>query len=329
VNFRVLFIVATVSFAVAASSAWAQQANNIPIVAYLSSTADTNDPLVEAWRQGLREQGYVDGQNLRFEFRTALGHFNRLPGLAEELVKLKVDVIVVGTGIAAQAARHATSTIPIVTAVLDPISSGLVTNLAHPGGNVTGLSGMSNALLAKRLQLVKESIPRIKRVAVLWKPDNYPSEKIREEIRENLEAAAGSLSIELKFVAARTPEEFDPAFSAVSQMHAQALYLVESPLFYVYRITLAELALKARLPTISAARNYTDVGTLISYGANYSDQLRRSAVYVDKILKGAKPGDLPIEQPTKFELVVNLRTAKTLKITIPQSILLQADEVIR
>ena len=328
-SFHILLVVATLSFAVADTSAWGQRSNNIPIVAYLASTTSSDDPLNIAWRQGLRELGYVDGQNIRLEFRTALGHFDRLPSLAEELVKLKVDVIFVANLVTAQAATRATSTIPIVTALFDPLSSGFVTNLAHPGGNVTGVSGMSSALLAKRLQLLKESIPQIKRVAVMWKPDIYSSNKIRQVIREDLEAAARSLSIELKFVDVRTPDEFEPAFSTIDRTHAQAVYFIESPFFYVHRITLAALALKARIPTIAAARNYTDEGTMMSYGANYAEQLRRSAVYVDKILKGAKAGDLPIEQPTKFELVVNLRTAKALGITIPQAILLQADEVIR
>jgi putative ABC transport system substrate-binding protein len=260
--------------------------------------------------------------------RTAQEHPDRLPSLAEELVQLDVDVIVVTNALAAQALRRATSTIPIVVALFDPTAIGLVTNLAHPGGNVTGLSSMNLELRAKRLQLLKETIPGLTRVAVLWNPAMFPT-RLQTKFVEDLKAAAHSLSIELKFVVAQKPEEFAPAFSAVSRAHAQALYLIENPLFYVHRMTLAKLTLKARLPAIYASRTFADDGGLMSYGADYADQMRRSAVYVDKILKGAKPGDLPIEQPTKFDLVVNLKTAKALGITIPQSILVRADEVIR
>ena len=201
----------------------------------------------------------------------------------------------------------------------------MVTNLAHPGGNVTGLSLMTADLGAKRLQLLKEAIPRLTRVAVLWNPDTPWHPKVIEDLK----AAAPSLSINLSFVAARTPEEFGPAFSAASRAHAQALYVIESPFFFTHRTTLLELASKARLPVIYGEREFVEAGGLMSYGTNVGDLFRRSAGYVDKILKGAKPGDLPIEQPTKFELVVNLKTAKALGLTIPESILLRADEVIR
>jgi putative ABC transport system substrate-binding protein len=204
----------------------------------------------------------------------------------------------------------------------DPVGSGLVVSLGHPGGNVTGLSLMSTDISTKRLQLLKDTIPRLTRVAAIWNPDTPFHPKVVEELK----AAAPSLSIELKFVSARSPEEFGPAFSAISRAHAQALYMMDDPVFLTHRMTLTKLASKARLPVISAQRQY---GGLLSYGANFGDLFRRSAGYVDKILKGAKPGDLPIEQPTKFELIVNLKTAKILGITIPQSILLRADEVIR
>jgi putative ABC transport system substrate-binding protein len=325
---RNLLLALALNLAVAATHAWAQQTNKVPIVGYLAVAAGPDDPLFMAWRQGLRELGYVEGRTIRFEFRTAQGHPDRLPGLAEELVQLNVDVFFAANLLTAHAAKRATSTIPIVVALIDPVASGLVTNLAHSGGNVTGLSSMTSELRAKRLQLLKETMPRLARVAVLWNPANLPT-PLQTKFVEDLKAAARSLSIELKFVGAQTPEEFDAAFSAVSRGRAQALYLQESPLFYVHRKTLAKLASKARLPTIYASRTFADEGGLMSYGVNYADQMRRSAVYVDKILKGAKPGDLPIEQPTKFELVVNLKTAKALGITIPQSILLQADEVIR
>jgi putative ABC transport system substrate-binding protein len=322
---RNLLLALALNLAVAATHAWAQQTNKVPVVGLLTVGASPDDPLFAVWRQGLRELGYEEGRNLKSEFRTA-DHPDRLPGLAEELVQLKVDVIVATSTPAAQAVKRATSTIPIVMSlVADPVGSGLVANLAHPGGNVTGLSSMVAELSAKRLQLLKETIPRLIRVAVLWNPDMPWHAKGIEELK----AAAPSLSVELSFVGVRTPEDFDPAFSAVSRARAQAMYLLDSPLLYVHRMTLAKRASKARLPTIHQSRTYTDAGGLVSYGANYADLMRRSAGYVDKILKGAKPGDLPIEQPTKFELVVNLKTAKALGITIPQSILLQADEVIK
>jgi putative ABC transport system substrate-binding protein len=245
--------------------------------------------------------------------------------LVADLVQRKVDVIVADSTVAARAAKRATSTIPIVMAVVaDPVGSGLVASLAHPGGNATGLSVMLIELSAKRLQLLKETIPRLTRVAVLWNPDTpYHPKAI-----EDLKAAAPALSIELSFMGVRTPEEFGPAFSAVSRAHAQALYVIDDPVFFTHRMTLLKLASKGRLPAIYGQKEFTEEGGLMSYGTDFGDLFRRSAGYVDKILKGAKPGDLPIEQPTKFELVVNLKTAKALGITIPQSISQRADEVI-
>ena len=235
-------------------------------------------------------------------------------------------MIVVGGTPAAQAAKRATSTIPIVLAIIaDPVGSGLVASLAHPGGNVTGLSLMTTDLSAKRLQLLKEAIPRLTRVAVLWNPDTPYSPNVIEELK----AAAPSLSIELKFVSIQTPEQIVPGFSAVKRTRAQALCVLTDPQFVLQRRKFVELALKAELPTIYGLREFVDEGGLMSYGANLRDSFRRSAGYVDKILKGAKPGDLPVEQPTKFEFVVNLRTAKALGLTIPQSILQRAVEVIQ
>ena len=285
-----------------------------------------DDKDVQGLRQGLREAGYVEGRDVVIEWRSANGDYARIPELAADLVQRKVDVIVVETTVAAHAVKRATSTIPIVMAVVaDPVGSGLVANLAHPGGNVTGLSNMQAELSAKRLQLLKEAIPRLTRVAVLWNPATpWHSKAIAD-----LKAAAPSLSIELSFVGARTPEEFGPAFSSISRAHAQALFVLDDAQFVAHQMTLLKLASKARLPTSYSERPFVVEGGLMSYGANIHDLNRRSAGYVDKILKGAKPGDLPIEQPTKFELVVNLKTAKALGITIPQSILLQADEVIK
>ena len=280
----------------------------------------------QAFRQGLRDAGYAEGRDVVIEWRSANGDYDRLPQLAADLVQSKVDVIVVESTPAARAVKRVTSTIPIVMAVVgDPVGSGLVAGLGHPGGNVTGLSMMMTELSAKRLQLLKEGIPRLTRVAVLWNP----ATPYHPKAVEDLKAVAPSLAIELSFVGVRTPEQFDPALSAVSRAHAQALYVLDAPLFFTHRTTLLKLASKARLPVISLSTGFTDAGALMSYGPNLSDVFRRSAGYVAKILKGAKPGDLPIEQQTKFELVVNLKTAKALGITIPESILLQADDVIR
>ena len=280
----------------------------------------------QAFRHGLRDAGYVEGRDVVIEWRYANGDFDRAPELAADLVQRKVDVIVVESTIAARAVMRATSTIPIVMALVsDPVGSGLVTSLAHPGGNVTGLSTMSIEHSAKRLQLLKETIPRLSRVAVLWNPTTPYHPKVIEELK----AAAPALSIELSLAAARAPEQINPAFSAVSRAHAQALYVIEGGIFFAHRTTLLKLASNARLPAIYGEREYVDEGGLMSYGANLRDLYRRSAGYVDKILKGTKPGDLPIEQPTKFELVVNLKTAKALGIAIPESILLRSDEVIR
>jgi putative ABC transport system substrate-binding protein len=280
----------------------------------------------QAFRAGLLDLGYVDGRDMVIEWRTANGDYARLPELAADLVHLRVDVIVVQGTAAAQAVKRATSAIPIVMAVVaDPVGSGLVANLAHPGGNVTGLSTMVVDLSAKRLQLLKEAIPRLTRVAVLGNPATPYYSKAVEDLKD----AVPSLSIALNFVTARTPEELGPAFSAASRAHDQTLYVIDDAFFVNRRAMLVKFASKARLPAIYGFRLYVDEGGLMSYGPNYEDIVRRSAGYVDKILKGAKPGDLPIEQPTKFELVVNLKTAKALGITIPQSILLRADEVIR
>jgi putative tryptophan/tyrosine transport system substrate-binding protein len=280
----------------------------------------------QAFRQGLRDAGYLEGRDVVIEWRSADGDYARLPALAADLVQRKVDVIFADTTLATRAVKHATSTIPVVFALpADPVGSGLVASLAHPGGHVTGLSTILTDLAAKQLQLLKEVIPRLSRVAVLWDPDQLWHAKAIEELK----AVAPSLSIQLSIVGARTPVEFGPAFPAVSRAQATALYLPDSPLFVANRTTLLKLASKSRLPAIFSERKWVDEGGLMSYGANYVDQLRRAAGYVDKILKGAKPGDLPIEEPTRLELVVNLKTAKALGLTIPESILLRADEVIR
>lgn len=280
----------------------------------------------QAFRQRLRNAGYVEGRDVVIEWRSANGDYARLPQLAADLVERRVDVIVTDTTPATRAAQRATSTIPIVMAIVaDPVGDGLVASLSQPGGNVTGLSIMLAELSAKRLQLLKEAMPSLTRVVALWNPPTpYHAKAV-----ENLKAVAPSLAIELSFVSVRTPEEIVPAFEAVNRAHAQALYVIDSPPFFTHRTTLLRLAAKARLAVVSGERPYADEGGLMSYGPSYEDQLRRSADYVDKILKGAKPSGLPIEQPAKFTLIVNLKTARLLGITISESIMLRADEVIR
>src|SRR5262245_13888465 len=263
----------------------------------------------QAFRQGLRDAGHSEGRDVAIEWRSAGGDYARLPKLAADLVESKVDVIVADITVATQAAKAATATIPIVMAVVaDPVGSGLVPNLARPGGNVTGLSIMLAELSVKRLQLLKETMPTLTRVGVVWNP----ATPWHARAVENLKGAARSLAIELSFASVRTPEEIGPALGAVSRAQAQAVFVVDGPPIFTHRTTFLRLASQARLPVISGERQYPDEGGLISFGPDYEDQLHRSAAYVAKIFKGAKPGDLPVQQPTKFELAVNLRTAKGL-----------------
>jgi len=279
----------------------------------------------QAFRQGMRDAGYVEGRDVVVEWRSAEGDYARLPQLAADLVERKVDVIVADTTQATQAARGATSTVPIVMAIVaDPVGSGVVTNLSQPGGNITGLSIMLAELSGKRLQLLKDAMPRLAKVGVLWNPPTAYHAKALE----NLKAVAPSLAMELSLMSARTSEEIGPAFEAFNRAHAEALFVLDCPPFFTHRTTILKLAMKARLPVISGERPYADEGALMSYGPSYEDQLRRSTEYVDKILKGGKPGSLPIAQPTKFDLVINLKTAKALGLTIPPSLLARADQVI-
>ena len=277
-------------------------------------------------RQGLRDAGYVEGRDITIEWRSANGDDDQVPRLAADLVGRKVDVIVVGGNAATLALKRATSTIPIVMALsADPVGSGLVTSLARPGGNVTGLSPMMEELTTKRLQLLKEAVPGATRVAVLWNP-GLP---VYVTILKDIKAAAPLLSIEPRFVEVRGLHDLNRAFTAIGQEHSQALYVVEGPFVWAHLTRLLDLVSKARLPAISGGRDFADRGGLMSYGTNVDDLFHRAAVYVDKILKGAKPADLPIEQPTRFEFVINLKTAKALRLTIPQSVLVRADKVIR
>jgi len=279
----------------------------------------------QQFRQGLREARYSEGKDLMIEWRLAEGNYDRVPGLISDLIQRKVEVIVVDSTVGTEVAKRFTSTIPIVMAlVVDPVGSGLINSLPYPGGNVTGLSMMTTELNSKRLQLLKEMSPQLSRAAVLWNPEH----PFHAQVVKDLKAVAPSLSIELTSVGMRTEEQFGPGFAEVSRAKAQALYVVEDPIFFAHRMTLLKLAATARLPTIHELRRFPEAGALMSYGPNLHDLFRRAAIYVDRILKGAKPADLPVEQPTKFELVINLKTAQALGLTVPQSLLARADEVI-
>ncbi len=305
----------------------AQQAPKTAKIGWLNpATPAAIEHLVEAFRKGLRELGHVEGKTFVLEFRHADASADRLPDLARELVSLKVDVIVVAGDSAIAAAKQQTQTIPIVMAAsTDPLGTGFVASLARPGGNVTGLSNISPELSGKRLELLKEAVPGLSRVAFLWNPD------VRGAVLDynRAEGAARSLRLQLQsFEAARTAD-LDRAFLAMTQQHAQALIVASpNPVTFSNRGRIASFALKNRLPSMYANRDYVDAGGLISYGPSVPDLFRRAAIFVDRILKGAKPADLAVEQPTKFELVVSLKTAKGLGLTIPPPLLQRADQVI-
>jgi len=311
-------------------AAEAQQAAKVARIGYLSLNRAGNPHLHEAFRQGLRDLGYVEGRNVVIEYRDAEGKPERLPALAAELVALKVDVIVAAEGTPpALAATQATRTLPIVfTTVGDPVTSGLVTSLARPGGNVTGLSLLFPELVGKGLEHLKQAVPGVSRVAVLLQPGAVP-ERTYKDILKEADVAARALGVRLQVVEARGPADIDRAFSDMTRGRAGALTVLSTPMFASERRRLVDLAAKNRLPTVFSFRVYVDAGGLMSYGPNTVDLFRRAATYVDKILKGAKPADLPVEQPTKFELVINMKTAKALGLTIPQSLLGRADQVIQ
>ncbi len=309
-------------------AASAQQAGKVPRVAYLSaSSAASATGMVEAFRQGLRELGYVEGRNILMEYRWADGRFDRLPALAAELARLTVNVIVASNTPAALAARDATSTIPIILVTSgDPVGSGLVASLARPGGNVTGLSLTPTlAISGKQLELLKEAFPTVSHVAVLANPANPPTAHLLRET----ELAARALGLRLRVVQVREPKDFDDAFATMKNERVPALLVIPDPLVNDNRGRIVAFAATNRLPAIYPYSTFVDVGGLMSYGVDLSDLNRRAATYVDKILKGAKPAELPVEQPTKFDLVINLKTVKTLGLTIPPSLLARADQVIR
>ena len=313
-----------------AAAAWplaarAQQTGKISRIGVLNNGGAA---VSVALLQGLHALGYTEGRNLTVEVRFADWKLDRLPALAAELVALKVDVIVAGATPAARAAKQATSTIPIVALSMgDPVNDELVASLGSPGGNVTGTTFLGPELVAKRFGLLKQAIPGVSRVAALWHPGAYGERTMKGFLTE-IDIAAPSLGVQLQLVQALGPEDFDTAFSAMAGGHADALIVLPSPMLYAEHRRIVELAAKNRLPAMYQAREFVDAGGLMAYGANLPDLARRAARYVDKILKGAKPADLPVEQPTKFELLVNLKTARELGLTIPREFLLLADEVI-
>lgn len=307
----------------AATAAEAQQAVEMPRVGYLSPSPNAQQDL---FRQELRRLGYVEGKTVALEYRTAAGEFDRLPALAAELVRLNVDVIVAQVTQAAIAARNATLTIPIVMiGVSDPVASGLVASLARPGRNVTGTSAVAAGVVAKQLELVRELVPGAARVAALWNPANR---LFQEQQLTEARAAAAEQKLQLIMFEARTAQELEPAFAAMAREPASALLVLADPVFVTHAERIAELALKHRLPSVSGAKAIAEAGILLTYGPNYDDAYKRAAVYVERILKGARPADLPVERSARFELVVNAKTARALGLTLPQSLVLRADQLI-
>jgi ABC-type uncharacterized transport system substrate-binding protein len=324
-----ILLFSLLSFLISASSqiAEAQQTKKVPRIGFLAATSPSAiSTRIEAFRQGLGELGYVEGKNIVIEYRYAEGNLDRLPALAAELVRLNVDVIVTGGAANTRAAKEATKIIPIVMALdNDPVASGFVASLARPGGNITGLSTLAPEISGKQLELLKEIVPKLSRLAVLG---NSTTPVNAQALRE-IELPAGPFRVKLQYLDIRDPKDIETAFRAASKGRAEALLVLASPLFVLQRTQLTDLALKNRLPAIYDRREFVDDGGLMSYGTNFADMSRRAATYVDKILKGAKPADLPVEQPTKFELVINLKAAKQIGLTIPPNVLARADKVIK
>jgi len=305
----------------------AQQQKKVPRIGYVSSGDPSTELRLAAFRRGLRDLGYIEGKNIRVEYRYAEGKPDEVPGLVAELVQLKVDVLVVGYLPAIHAAKQATKTIPIVmVTTVDPVASGIVDSLARPGGNITGVTRLSRDLKQKRLELLKEVIPRISRVGVLWDADNENAAIAFKEY----EAAARALKIPLQSLAVRGPHpDFEGAFQAAAKERASALITIRDALINRYRRRIADRAIKNRQPSMYEGSEYVEDGGLMSYAVSDAENYRRVATYVDKILKGKKPADLPVEQPATFELVINLKTAKQIGLTIPANVLARADKVIK
>ena len=306
----------------------AQSPNKIPRVGVLVAGHPPTRPSLEGFRQGLRDLGYIEHKNIVLELRWDEGKPDPWSELAADLVRLKVDVILAGHTVAALGAKQATTTIPIVIGAAggDPVADGLIASLARPGGNITGLSFLGTELSPKRLELLKESIARISRAAIIWHP---PSARKDEIEREDIKVAAESLALKLQSLAVRDRDQFDAAFHAARQEKAGAVLISQGAFFGTHRAHVADLGIKYRLPTIAGEADYAESGGLMFYGQNIPDTWRRAASYVDKILKGTKPRDLPVERPTKFELIINLKTAKQIGVTIPANVLARADKVIK
>jgi len=302
----------------------AQQPGKMPIVGMLVTHPPVEDQVVESVRIGLRQYGYEDGRNIKLEVRSALGQADRVPALAEELVRLRADVIVLVNEVALRAVRHATTIIPIVMVGYtdDPVDVGWIESYRRPGGNVTGIFNVNSALVAKRLEILKETLPNVSRVAVLW--DNFGQRQLEE-----LRRAAELLRVQLEAIRIQGPEDLAAAFKGARRKKAGAVYLTWSPVFYVHRVRLAALALDSGLATIADLDVEAQAGCLLSYGSGAYESFVRAAYFVDRLLKGAKASELPVEQISTLKLVVNLKTANALGITIPESILLRADEVIK
>ena len=322
-----LAVVLALSLNLAPLAVEAQKAARIPRLCFLTFDPGTpQSSRFDPFFQGLRDLGYVDGQTITIDYLSADGRGERFPALAADCLRLKADIIVVTTTPAAQAAKNATRTIPIVTTALgDPVGTGLVASLARPGGNVTGMTSMASGLAAKRLELLKEAVPRISRVLVL----SYLVDPIAAPQVKELEGAAHSLGVKLLVRDIRTADDLPAAFDAGARERAEGVLTTAESIFFVQRARVIELAVRHRLPAMYSVTAFVDAGGLMAYGPNSSDLLGRAATYVDRIFKGAKPADLPVQQPTKFELVINMKTAKALGLTIPQTILLQADQVIQ
>ena len=323
---RKIFVCLLITLLLGTVPAEAQQPGaKVPRIGFLGATSpSTNAARIEAFRQGLRELGYVEGKNIVIEYRWAEGKTERLPDLAAELVRLKVDIIVTAGAAVTRPAKEATSTIPIVMSFdNDPVGSGFVASLARPGGNITGLSALFPELSGKRLELLKEVVPVLSRMAVFG-TSTQPAQGLRET-----ELAAGAFGVRAQYIDVLSPQDFETAFQAARKGRADAILVLSSPVIFSQRTRIADLAVKNHLPMMFPQSEWVEDGGLMSYAPNYADLFRRAATYVDKILKGAKPADLPVEQPTKFEFIINLKAAKQISLTIPPNVLVRADRVIR
>ena len=322
-NRKILYGIPFVVLLALSFSADAQQPKKVPVVGFLAGTSAST---VDAFRQGLRDLGYIEGKNIVIEYRYAEGRGDRLNDFVAEFVRSKVDIIVTGNTIAVRAAMQLTGTIPIVMAGTgDPVATGLIASLARPGGNVTGLSAFGPELTTKQLELLKEAFPQVSRVLFLFNGANASTVAALKEI----EVAASGLGVQLQASDVRVAGDIEPAFSAATRRRANALLVLREGLYQANRTRILSLAAQNKLPAIYPTRQYVDVGGLMSYGISADDLYRRAATYVDKILKGTKPADLPVEQPTKFEFIINLKTAKQIGLTIPPNVLARADKVIK